>query len=443
MLFLVFEKKKQFFFKRCFFFFVEKKMFFFKVWFFFSVFFFKKILNASHALQPLDVSVFGPQKKLWDKSLREFCVKHRVAMTKQHFFTVFDSAWRQTVRNPSNAISGFRSTGLVPFNVENIDFSRLITSSTVAKSRNDNSNVRVYDGEKVGLMRALAFLENQLDKPTIELFGKRMEEGYNLNLDNEAGIIGRTYKFLKEELAKASEEEKPSSVPICNRQRDDSLPVNGETDEEQLNSSVMSETNEPRPGPSGIPRVSSVMSETNEPCPGPSGIAQVKLAVFRKEQPLVMVQDELTDSHSSEHLSIPPRHCSSIQSDVDSRDDHRSRSPNNDPAEVSFDKFKDSPFKRFLKISDKVIVSRKKVTRNKIPCAFTAAEYNKSMRLAQEKKLKDQEEKEKRKEERERKKLLKKEAAKAKSKPVVVNGDSSLEESEGEITEVVYADSSG
>ena len=97
--------------------------------------------HASHALQPLDVSVFGPLKKLWDKSLREFRVKHRVAMTKQHFFTVFDGAWKQTVRNPSNAISGFRSTGLVPFNVENIDFSRLITSSSVAKSRNDNSKV--------------------------------------------------------------------------------------------------------------------------------------------------------------------------------------------------------------------------------------------------------------------------------------------------------------
>ena len=50
-------------------------------------------------------------------------------MTKKHFFSVFFRAWNESCDKPQNVVSGFRSKGLVPFNVDNMDFSKLMDSN--------------------------------------------------------------------------------------------------------------------------------------------------------------------------------------------------------------------------------------------------------------------------------------------------------------------------
>ena len=77
--------------------------------------------HSSHVLQPLDVGVFGPMKKLWDDLVRRFTAKHHFPMTKKQFFTVFDQLWSQ-IKSKKYPVGGFKKSGLLPFNPEAVDY---------------------------------------------------------------------------------------------------------------------------------------------------------------------------------------------------------------------------------------------------------------------------------------------------------------------------------
>ena len=53
--------------------------------------------HASHIMQPLDVSVFGPLKKKWNLSIDAFRSLHKVSITRSHFLAIFDTAWKKTL----------------------------------------------------------------------------------------------------------------------------------------------------------------------------------------------------------------------------------------------------------------------------------------------------------------------------------------------------------
>ena len=83
--------------------------------------------HASHILQPLDVSVYGPLKKLWNDALSEFSREYKgLAMSKTHFFKVFDKAWKVCVERKQIAVSGFRKCGLFPLNLDAVGYDHLI-----------------------------------------------------------------------------------------------------------------------------------------------------------------------------------------------------------------------------------------------------------------------------------------------------------------------------
>ena len=77
--------------------------------------------HASHILQPLDVSVFGPMKKTWNSELEAFHKEHRIPMARKHFFKVFNKTWMKAAKQ-DNGVSGFKSTRLVPLNPERVDY---------------------------------------------------------------------------------------------------------------------------------------------------------------------------------------------------------------------------------------------------------------------------------------------------------------------------------
>jgi hypothetical protein len=77
-------------------------------------------VHASHILQPLDVTVFGPLKKEWNRQIESFRTENRVPMRRFFFFCVYDIAWKN-VSSVKNAKSGFRVTGLVPYNPDKVD----------------------------------------------------------------------------------------------------------------------------------------------------------------------------------------------------------------------------------------------------------------------------------------------------------------------------------
>jgi hypothetical protein len=75
--------------------------------------------HSSHILQPLDVSCFSPLKASYGKQI-ESLVRLRINhITKLEFLPAFKEAF-QAAFSEQNIRSGFRATGLVPYDPENV-----------------------------------------------------------------------------------------------------------------------------------------------------------------------------------------------------------------------------------------------------------------------------------------------------------------------------------
>lgn len=79
--------------------------------------------NSTHLMQPLDVSFFAPMKRKWREILdswRKEC-RRKGSIPKEHFPRLLNRLWSQ-IENTSatNLQSGFRATGLSPFNPERV-----------------------------------------------------------------------------------------------------------------------------------------------------------------------------------------------------------------------------------------------------------------------------------------------------------------------------------
>ena len=148
--------------------------------------------HASHLLQPLDVAVYGPLKKYWNDALNAFGKEFRgLHMTRQHFFKVFDKAWKRAVASPTNIKSGFRKTGLVPFNPNAVPYDRLI------KRKVDDHNARtinVKPDEKIGMARVIQMFESFLNDGELATFERRLNDGYDLVDDT---LLNRMWQFYK------------------------------------------------------------------------------------------------------------------------------------------------------------------------------------------------------------------------------------------------------
>ena len=66
--------------------------------------------------QPLDTSCFGPLKTYWVETCRQFIFSNPGrAISKFQFSKLFSEAWSKGM-STNNIISGFRCTGIYPFN---------------------------------------------------------------------------------------------------------------------------------------------------------------------------------------------------------------------------------------------------------------------------------------------------------------------------------------
>ena len=72
--------------------------------------------HTTHECQPLDCSLFKPLKDYWRQECHKFYFKNpRSVISKLNFNSVFREAWLSAI-TPANVISGFRNTGVYPFN---------------------------------------------------------------------------------------------------------------------------------------------------------------------------------------------------------------------------------------------------------------------------------------------------------------------------------------
>ncbi|CAC5381729.1 unnamed protein product [Mytilus coruscus] len=72
--------------------------------------------QTTHWLQPLDRSIFGPMTTSYNKQCQKFMGDHPSRqVTRYDFCGLFNTAFQSSL-NMVNIFSGFRSTGIYPFN---------------------------------------------------------------------------------------------------------------------------------------------------------------------------------------------------------------------------------------------------------------------------------------------------------------------------------------
>ena len=126
--------------------------------------------HASHVIQPLDVSVYGPLKKYWNHALNEFANQYKgLAMTRTHFFKVFDCAWKKCIENKQTVASGFRKCGLVPLNPDAVAYDRLMDRAQLPIRHSKSKDLM----ENVGMTRMYQLYESCLTDELKELFSLR------------------------------------------------------------------------------------------------------------------------------------------------------------------------------------------------------------------------------------------------------------------------------
>lgn len=123
--------------------------------------------NSTHILQPLDVAVFRPLKMEWKKAVHNFrMTTSGKKLTREDFAPILQI----TIGNMKNFRDiiqhGFKTCGLVPFEPDNINFSKFFKSglsSSVVTIYNDKQN---EDADCNGFLN---FLEKEI-KEKIDLF---------------------------------------------------------------------------------------------------------------------------------------------------------------------------------------------------------------------------------------------------------------------------------
>lgn len=84
--------------------------------------------HSSHLLQPLDVACFSALKLTYSKQVRQLAQQGILHIDKQDFLLMYAKA-RTTIHNELTILSGFRATGLVPFNPD-----RVLSTITITKT---------------------------------------------------------------------------------------------------------------------------------------------------------------------------------------------------------------------------------------------------------------------------------------------------------------------
>ncbi|XP_072380869.1 uncharacterized protein [Diabrotica undecimpunctata] len=72
--------------------------------------------NTTHELQPMDKSVFKSFGSFWDDEVLRFWMNNpECSIRRKAFGRIFSEVWAKAM-TPGNIISGFKATGIYPFN---------------------------------------------------------------------------------------------------------------------------------------------------------------------------------------------------------------------------------------------------------------------------------------------------------------------------------------
>ena len=144
--------------------------------------------HTTHEAQPLDCGVFSPLKAQWKNVAHHFLQSNPgKVITKFNFNTLFAKAWINAV-TPVNAIAGFKTCGIYPFN-----------PSAITVQESESSSSKSGENSVCGNTEFCTTVSDDIEDNAVEvaltpasfsaeqeaLFATRYEEGYDVYTDKD------------------------------------------------------------------------------------------------------------------------------------------------------------------------------------------------------------------------------------------------------------------
>ncbi|KAM5526920.1 transposase [Fusarium oxysporum f. sp. phaseoli] len=137
--------------------------------------------HASHVLEPLDVAVFGPLKRAYRRLLSDLaCIADNSHIGKITFLYTYDKA-RKEATTKSNALAGFKATGLWPVNLAKVLMNPIVTetpspsATVISSAKEQDFSLLSTPRSSVQLRRALeAVPATATQDPTVRLLFRKI-----------------------------------------------------------------------------------------------------------------------------------------------------------------------------------------------------------------------------------------------------------------------------
>ncbi|XP_045778128.1 uncharacterized protein LOC123876045 [Maniola jurtina] len=135
--------------------------------------------NSTHITQPLDVAFFAPLKRTWRKILMKYKIENpkQTSLNKMHFPLLLKQLIQDgNLNNADNLISGFRATGIFPYNPQKVyskipEYCEEITHDIdkslldyLKENRNPNPIRRIKGNKKMNVAAGKSVTSSDINK---------------------------------------------------------------------------------------------------------------------------------------------------------------------------------------------------------------------------------------------------------------------------------------
>ena len=168
--------------------------------------------HTTHESQPLDASVFKPLKSHWHEACHSFVEKNPgKSITKYNFSKLLNTAWAKTM-SPSIISSGFRRSGIYPFNPDAIDYGMAAdVASDTGKDKDKQATEVSHNNEELCSSEQCGNEEETPVRPSEQQFTPEQEELFNRRYEENYDIPDPIYL----EWLKINHPESHPETPVC------------------------------------------------------------------------------------------------------------------------------------------------------------------------------------------------------------------------------------